>query len=136
MAAPITIVVTFIFIANFITSMNYPRTIDLNDYINPLLDGNKLHSHHAFVLGVRNTLDKLRKRLLYFGSVKNDGNPASRNVMYFIILMSGDIELNPGPNSIYPCGYCKIPVTWEHQRIAIWYHSTCLEYSSNKVELL
>ena len=50
--------------------MNYPRTIDLNDYINPLLDGNKLHSHHAFVLGVRNKLDKLRKRLLYFGSVK------------------------------------------------------------------
>jgi hypothetical protein len=48
--------VTFIFISNFITSMNYPRTIDLNDYINPLLDGNKLHSHHAFVLGVRNTL--------------------------------------------------------------------------------
>jgi hypothetical protein len=49
--------------------MNYPRTIDLNDYINPLLDGNKLHSHHAFVLGVRNTLDKLRKRLMYFGSL-------------------------------------------------------------------
>ena len=136
MAAPITIVVTFIFIANFITSMNYPRTIDLNDYINPLLDGNKLYSHHAFVLGVRNTLDKLRKRLLYFGSVNNHGNPASRNVMYFIILMSGDIELNPGPNSIYPCEYREIPVTWEHQHIAIWYHSTCLEYSSNKVELL
>ena len=66
MAAHITIVVTFIFISNFITSMNYPRTIDLNDYINPLLDVSKLHSHHAFV---RNTLDKLRKRLLYFGSV-------------------------------------------------------------------
>jgi hypothetical protein len=56
--------------------------------------------------------------------------------MYFIILMSGDIELNPGPNSIYPCEYREIPVTWEHQHIAIWYHSTCLEYSSNKVELL
>jgi len=89
MAAPIAIVVTFIFIANFITSMNYPRTIDLNDYINPLLDGNKLHSHHAFVLGVRNTLDKL-------SSVKNHRNPASRNVMYLIILMSEEIELNPG----------------------------------------
>jgi hypothetical protein len=69
------------------------------------------------VLGVRNTLDKLRKHLLYFGSVKNHGNPASRNVMYFIILMRGDIELNPGPNSIYPCGYCEIPVTWEQQRL-------------------
>ena len=70
----------------------------------------------AIMLGVRNTLDKLRKSFLYFGSVKNHGNPASRNVMYFIILISGDIELNPGPNSIYmyPCGYCEIPVTWEH----------------------
>ena len=71
--------------------MNYPRTIDLNDYINPLLDENKLHSHHAFVLGVRNTLDKFRKRLLYFGSVKIHRNPASSNVMYFIIHMIGDI---------------------------------------------
>ena len=117
MAAPIAIVVTFIFIANFITSMNYPRTIDLNDYINPLLDGNKLHSHHAFVLGVRNTFDKLRKRLFYFCSVKNHRNPASRNVMYLIILMNEEIELNPGPISIYPWGYCEIPVTWEHQRL-------------------
>jgi len=63
---------TFTFIANFITSMNYPRTIDLNDYINPLLDENKSHSHYAFVLGIRNTLDKLRKHLLYFGSVKKN----------------------------------------------------------------
>ena len=117
MAAPITIVMAFIFIANFITSMNYPRTIDLNDYIDSLLDGNKLHSHHAFVLGVRNTLDKLRKRLLFFGWVKNHRNAASRNVMYLIILMSEEIELNPGPNSIYPWGYCEFPVTWEHQRL-------------------
>jgi hypothetical protein len=68
--------------------------------INPLLDENKLHSHHAFVLGIRNTLDKLRKHILYLGSVKIHINPASSNVMYVIILMIGDIALNSGPNSI------------------------------------
>ena len=142
MATPISIVVTFIFIASFIKSMNYPRTIYFNYYINPLLDENKLHSHHAFVLGIRNTLDKLRKHILYFGSVIIHRNPASSNVMYFIILMIGDIALNSGPNSIYLCGYCAIPVTWERQRAVccdncnIWYHSTCFEYRSNKLELL
>ena len=140
--APISIVVTFICIASFINSMNYPRTIYFNDYINPLLDENKLHSHHAFVLGIRNTLDKLRKHILYSGSVKIHRNPASSNVMYLIILMIGEIALNWGPNRIYPCGYCVIPVTWERQRVVccdncnIWYNSTCFEYSSNKLELL
>jgi hypothetical protein len=56
------------------------------------------------VLGVRNTLDKFRKSFLYFGSVKNHRNPASRNGMYLIILMNEEIELNPGPISIYPWG--------------------------------
>ena len=55
------------------------------------------------------------------------------------LLLSGDIEANPGPNSIYPCGYCEHPVTWDHQRAIccdIWYHSICLEVSSKNVELL
>jgi hypothetical protein len=96
--------------------LNYPRTIDLNDYINPLLDGNKLHSHHAFVLGVRNTFDKLRKRLFYFCSVKNHRNPASRNVMYLIILMNEEIELNPGPiSNVIPVVLLLVILVISHQ---------------------
>jgi hypothetical protein len=47
-------------------------------------------------------------------------------------LLAEDIQLNPGP-SAYPCGYCDIPVTWEHKRAiccderSIWYHSECLD---------
>ena len=31
-----------------------------------------------------------------------------------MILLSGDIELNPGPTnkSMYPCAMCDLPVTW------------------------
>lgn len=65
------------------------------------------------------------------------------------IILSGDIQVNPGPiintldrSSVYPCGSCEEPVNWEHKRAlccdncSLWYHSRCLEESSNKIDLL
>ena len=57
-------------------------------------------------------------------------------------MLSGDIHLNPGPLSVYPCGYCEHPVTWDHQRAvccdqcSIWYHSACIELSAKDIEVL
>ncbi|XP_021366929.1 uncharacterized protein LOC110459148 [Mizuhopecten yessoensis] len=63
-------------------------------------------------------------------------------ILFSALLLSGDIQLNPGPPHVYPCGYCEHPVTWDHQRAVcckgcdIWYHSTCLEMSSHNIEIL
>ena len=61
------------------------------------------------------------------------------------ILLSNDVNPNPGPPaecSIYPCGFCEEPVTWEHPRALccddcdIWYHSACFECTNVDVTKL
>ena len=65
----------------------------------------------------------------------------SKTLTLLIIILSGDIQVNPGPTSIYPCGCCELPVTWDHQRAAccdnckLWYHSECIELSSSKINV-
>ena len=61
----------------------------------------------------------------------------------FLILLSGQVELNPGPpmsgslnlSSIFPCGYCEDPVTWEQRGICcdsrdVWFHKDCVDMGS------
>ena len=65
---------------------------------------------------------------------------ALRSTLYMasiLLIRSGDIELNPGPNdeTIYPCGICSDPVTWEQDAICCdwcntWNHKACLEMST------
>ena len=70
------------------------------------------------------------------------------NLCAFALMLSGDIELIPGPAgngnaNIFPCGYCEYPVTWSHVRAIAcdqcnkWYHSQCIESSAGeKISLL
>ena len=61
-----------------------------------------------------------------------------------VLLLSGDIELNPGPRnaSIFPCGCCEMPVNWSHRAIccdncSVWYHKSCASmdtFDFNKIE--
>ena len=50
--------------------------------------------------------------------------------------------MNPGQTSIYPCGCCELPVTWDYQgavccdNCILWYHSECIELSSSKIKVL
>ncbi len=51
--------------------------------------------------------------------------------MLIISLISGDIQPNPGP-TIYPCGFCELPVSWttpgvECEACDVWFHKSCLE---------
>lgn len=53
-----------------------------------------------FVLSIKNN-----------SRVKTKSPPSSwKNITLLAILLVEDIQLNPGP-SVYPCGYCEIPVT-------------------------
>ena len=61
----------------------------------------------------------------------------------FLSLLSGQIELNPGPpmsgslklSSIFPCGNCENPVTWEQRGICcdscnMWFHKDFVDIRS------
>ena len=61
----------------------------------------------------------------------------------FLILLSGQVELNPGNpmsgslylSSILPCGYCEDLVTKEQRRICcdscdMWFHKDCVDMRS------
>ena len=64
------------------------------------------------------------------------------NITLSVLLLSGDIELNPCPHhkSLYPCGYCELPVNWSHRAICcdkctIWYHKSCADLSTQEFDL-
>ena len=53
-----------------------------------------------------------------------------------VLLLSGDVETNQGPDaSVYPCGFCDQPVTWNCKGIAcdgcnVWFHLSCADMAS------
>ena len=75
----------------------------------------------------------------------------STNIMCFMLILSGDIECNPGPAicgshtkrlaDICPCGLCDAPVTWSEKGIIcdncdIWYHAPCISMQSSECDRL
>ena len=60
-------------------------------------------------------------------------NSTTNNLSLFLlrlIILSGDISLNPGPNWRYPCGVCKNPVKSNQNGLQCdscdtWYHTRC-----------
>ena len=67
-------------------------------------------------------------------------NPActlnSKQIIFFILMLAGDIQSNPGPPThIYPCGLCELPVTWSTAGICCdqcdaWHHMSCIDLKS------
>ena len=56
-----------------------------------------------------------------------------------IVLLGGDIQLNPGPNSVYNCGYCECPCEWGSDpamgaiccdNCSVWFHKSCVSMST------
>ena len=67
----------------------------------------------------------------------------NKTLFSFTLLLAGDVQINPGPRttSVYPCGLCDHPVTWNCRGVAcdecsIWYHGSCIELCSNDYALL
>ncbi len=61
--------------------------------------------------------------------------------LLLLLLLSGDIELNPGPDSIYPCAYCELKVDYGMKAIqcdhcSMWYHKTCITMCTEDYENL
>ncbi|VDI45263.1 Hypothetical predicted protein [Mytilus galloprovincialis] len=59
-----------------------------------------------------------------------------------LITISNNINLNPGPDtSVFPCGSCNEPVTWDEKGIMCdtfsqWYHVSCQSMSSQTYNIL
>ena len=57
----------------------------------------------------------------------------------FLITLSNDVNINPEPStsdSLYPCGTCDKPVTWDDRGIVCdtcnqWYHANCQSMKSS-----
>ena len=60
-------------------------------------------------------------------------NSNIRIITHIALILSGDIQLNPGPcSTIYPSGICEHPVTWSDvgpccDGCNIWYHKSCID---------
>ena len=68
---------------------------------------------------------------------------ASKNstLWTFLLLLSGDIEINPGPETKWPCRICEYPVTWSQEGVAcdsceLWHHKSCISLCSEDFNLL
>ena len=50
---------------------------------------------------------------------------------FTVLILSGDIEQNPGPGTKYPCGICKKAVRSNQRGVAcdrcdLWFHTKCM----------
>ena len=74
---------------------------------------------------------KTRKTLQYKVSNTNP-KTHSTSIFIFSLLLSGDVELNPGPNdSRYICPFCDLDVEYGMKALQrdgcdMWYHKTCV----------
>lgn len=58
-------------------------------------------------------------------------------VFILLLVLSGDVELNPGPNYRHPCGKCDAPVKRNQKGICCddcssWYHTSCIVMSDER----
>ena len=71
-------------------------------------------------------------------STMPDSHRRSTAITLLVLLLSGDIQMNPGPqgqSTISSCGLCDLKVSWSHKAICcdecdMWYHKSCIELST------
>ena len=123
-----------------VRGVNYPHEIPIHDYT-LYREHDILFTHRHFIsarifLGVK-PIFKLCPSL-----VSSQPSPPKLDFgsALFLILLSGQVELNPGPpmsgslnlSSIFPCGYCEDPVTLGQRGICcdscdMWFHKDCVD---------
>lgn len=72
-------------------------------------------------------------------NTKSKKQNRKRTLVFILLLLGGDIELNPGPrqrqSQIFPCGYCERQVNWSDRALLcdhcnIWYHGSCTDLNT------
>ena len=63
------------------------------------------------------------------------------SILLNLILLCGDVNVNPGPNWKYACGLCKKPVKSNQRGIQcdscdVWIHTRCLGMNNDEYQLL
>ena len=80
-----------------------------------------------------------RSRRLAIFSPKE--NTLTGRLLLSLLLLNGNIEVNPGPKLRYPCGMCSKAVTRNQRGIQcvgcdVWFHTKCMQMSSQVYEAL
>ena len=139
-----------------IRGVNYPHEIPfLHDYTlyrahdilftSPVLDFGPpaIHVHVFLNSRIFRRVKPIFRLCPSLGSNQPSPSKLDFGSALFLILLSGQVELNPGLpmsgslnlSSIFPCGYCKDPLTWEQRGICcdscdMWFHKDCVDMGS------
>ena len=130
------ITITFLLLTCVVRSTTTFKHHDQNQpIVNNIIDNVATHTSIGGYLSIK--LSQFRTPHKVTGSTR------THLLLSTLLLMSGDIQLNPGPkqHTIYPCGYCQERVGWETMAICcdacdVWYHKTCLSMSSGEYNIL
>lgn len=120
-------------------------------YTNFLYEPTHQPGNFNYIKPVRNTdivYQALKRTVPTSFLLKNSTNKMhdSRLHLLILLMLSGQIELNPGPNdlsdtSVYPCGICENPVIWNERAIScdrcnILHHANCMAMNENVYEAI
>ena len=89
---------------------------------------------HSIVVGLNN-LPPTNSHIVYAGICRRaiPSLSTDHHVTTWIMMMCGDVEMNPGPArpaDIFPCGFCDLAVSWSEHGVqcdgcSVWFHPTC-----------
>ena len=82
--------------------------------------------------------DELKQRCMTH--VTDKSTYSHRSLALLVILLSGDIQTNPGPNQAidaYPCAWCDVACDWSQSAIccdncSYWFHRSCISMSTEE----
>lgn len=75
-------------------------------------------------------MNRCRRELAPSTIFKSTARNPSRRLLLSLLLLSGNMELNPGPQYKQPCGKCTRPLKSNQKGIKcymcdVWYHTKC-----------
>ena len=82
------------------------------------------------------------QKSLYFRESKIESLDCNKSWLSALLILSGDLELNPGPgNCKYPCGVCSRPVKKNQKAVQCdscdtWIHKKCMLMNTQIYEAL
>ena len=132
-----TLGILFIIFGN-ITKTVYPSQAGILGYVHPMVPSLVKVQSVAMYIGNGLLRGKMSKGL----NNREVGRVSAAIMM--VLLISGDVNPNPGPQSQapdFPCGCCGANVSWSEQALCcdhcdIWFHKSCVGISSGVYEEL